>query len=70
MLVFQRRPGERLVIGGDTVVTILEASRTRVSVGIEGPQSADREEVADSKYGQGYVARLIARLQANRGMAS
>jgi len=37
MLVLSRREGERLIIGGDVVVTIKQVHGKRVQVGIEAP---------------------------------
>lgn len=47
MLILTRRVGESIVIGDDIVVTIVEAGRDHVRVGIEAPRSVDvhRQEV-------------------------
>jgi carbon storage regulator len=49
MLVLSRRQGERVVIGRDIVITVLEAPGGRVRLGIEAPQGTPihREEVFD-----------------------
>ena len=39
MLVITRRPGEKIVIGDDIEVTVLESGRGRVRFGIEAPKS-------------------------------
>jgi carbon storage regulator len=39
MLILTRRAGESIVIGDDIVVTIVEAGRDHVRVGIEAPRS-------------------------------
>jgi carbon storage regulator len=39
MLTFTRRPGDRIVIGGDVVVTILDVGGGRVRVGVTAPRS-------------------------------
>jgi carbon storage regulator len=47
MLILTRRAGESIVIGGDVVVTIVEAGRDQVRVGIEAPRNVavHRQEV-------------------------
>ena len=37
MLVLSRKPGEKLVIGQDITITVLEANGNRVRLGIEAP---------------------------------
>ena len=37
MLVISRKPGEKLFIGEDIVVTVLEAAGNRVRLGIDAP---------------------------------
>ena len=37
MLVLSRREGEKLIIGGDIIVTIKQVQGKRVQVGIEAP---------------------------------
>jgi carbon storage regulator len=37
MLVLSRKPGEKLVIGDNITVTILEVSGNRIKVGVEAP---------------------------------
>lgn len=37
MLVLSRTTGERIVIGNDIVVTVLEVGRGRIRLGIEAP---------------------------------
>lgn len=39
MLVLTRKPGEKLVIGHDIVVTVLEVRGNHVKIGIEAPDS-------------------------------
>ena len=39
MLVLSRKPGEKVHIGGDIVVTVLEVKGNRVRIGIEAPRS-------------------------------
>jgi carbon storage regulator len=47
MLVLTRRRGERIMIGDDIVVTVIEVSGDQVRIGIEAPRSVGvyREEV-------------------------
>lgn len=61
MLVIQRKPGQRVVIAGRTVLTIIASSTGRVSLGFDGPDSVHREEVAEQRE-PGIMARLLQRL--------
>jgi carbon storage regulator len=47
MLVLTRRNGQSLRIGDDIIVTVLEATRDQVRIGIQAPRSigVHREEV-------------------------
>ena len=47
MLILTRRAGESIVIGDDIVVTIVEAGRDHVRIGIDAPRSVavHRQEV-------------------------
>lgn len=47
MLILARRPGERVVIGDEILVTVMEISGSTVRLGIEAPQgiSIFREEI-------------------------
>jgi carbon storage regulator len=47
MLILARRPGERVVIGENILVTVMEVSGNTVRLGIEAPQgiSIYREEI-------------------------
>ena len=47
MLILTRRTGESIVIGDDVVVTIVEAGRDTVRIGIDAPRhiSVHRHEV-------------------------
>lgn len=49
MLVLSRKPGERLLIGDDVVVTIVRIGPNNVRLGIEAPRemSIVREELVD-----------------------
>lgn len=62
MLVLSRKPGEKIVVGSDVVITILDSSRGRTKIGIEAPtdvrvrrgELVEREQlaVADAIAGQ------------------
>ncbi len=47
MLILTRRPGERVVIGEDVLVTVMEVSGQTVRLGISAPQGLPiyREEI-------------------------
>ena len=49
MLVLTRKPGERLVIGGNIVVTVVSVRGGHVRIGIEAPRDVPirREELGD-----------------------
>ncbi len=51
MLVLSRRIGERLVIGANTTVTVIEVRGGQVRLGIEAPPEIPvrREEVATKR---------------------
>ena len=50
MLVLTRKPGERLLIGDDIVVTILDARGDGIRIGIDAPRGIriHREAVVDA----------------------
>lgn len=47
MLVLSRKKGERIMIGDDVVITMVEIRGDKVRIGIEAPDdvAVDREEV-------------------------
>ncbi len=47
MLIVTRRPGEKIVIGDDVVLTVMEVAGQTVRLGIEAPKSLPvyREEI-------------------------
>ena len=48
MLVLSRKVGERIMIGDNVIVTVVNNSRGSVSLGIEAPRevAVNREEIA------------------------
>jgi carbon storage regulator len=50
MLILNRKLGERIVIGSELTVTVLEVRGNRVKLGFEGPPEIPihREEIHDS----------------------
>lgn len=53
MLVLSRKPGERILIGNDIEIVVVEADVHRVRLGIKAPPEVriDRSEVAERRYG-------------------
>lgn len=51
MLIFTRRPRERIMIGDNIVITIQECHKGQVRLGIDAPReiSVDREEIYERK---------------------
>ena len=51
MLVLSRKFDQRIVIGGNIVITVVEIQRDRVRLGIEAPENVviDREEIHELK---------------------
>ena len=49
MLIIARKPGEKITIGDDTVITLLEVKDNQVRLGIEAPRhiTIHRQEVYD-----------------------
>lgn len=54
MLVLSRKPGESIVIGDNTVITVLRSSDHQVRIGIAAPRelSIARAELIDTKTGE------------------
>lgn len=48
MLVLSRKLGEKLIIDGNIVVTVVKIDRNQIRIGIEAPSSVSvvREEIA------------------------
>jgi carbon storage regulator len=49
MLIISRKPGEKITIGDDTVITLVEIKDNHVRLGIDAPRhiSVHRQEVYD-----------------------
>jgi carbon storage regulator len=47
MLIITRRPGEKIMLGDDTVIEVIEVSGSSVRIGIDAPRSIPvyREEI-------------------------
>jgi carbon storage regulator len=47
MLIITRRPGEKIMLGDDTVIEVIEVSGSSVRIGIDAPRSLPvyREEL-------------------------
>jgi carbon storage regulator len=47
MLIITRRPGEKIVLGDDTVVEVIEVTGSSVRIGLDAPRSVPvyREEI-------------------------
>ena len=47
MLIITRRPGEKIMLGDDVVIEVMEVSGSSVRVGIQAPKSVPvyREEI-------------------------
>jgi len=77
MLVLSRKPGEKLVIGDDVVLTINRISGNRVAIGIEAPRDVRivrgelvRNQVASDKASGGGHPNSASMGQANVAVAS
>lgn len=69
MLVLSRKRGERVVIGRDIVITVIEARDGRVRLGFEAPQETliHRQEVFEKIAGPRpeFPTRVIAKGQSS-----
>jgi carbon storage regulator len=54
MLVLSRKTSERICVGGDVFIEVVEVKGDRVKLGITAPRetSVDREEVFEAKLAQ------------------
>lgn len=61
MLILTRKVGESIVIGDDVTVTVVEASRDQVRLGVDAPRhvSVHREEVYAQISRENEAARAI-----------
>lgn len=64
MLCLSREPNESVIIDGQTVVTVLSVSGSRVKLGIQAPGSVRvlRDEIAAEELGESRVRRLLSHL--------
>jgi carbon storage regulator len=62
MLVLSRKEGQRIVIGGDIVITIVDTRAGRVRIGVEAPPhvSVHREEISQRIQSQQPLEHLSA----------
>ena len=65
MLVLTRKRGQRICVGNNIVVTVLQTQKGRVRIGIDAPEhvAVHREEVWDEiteHYNQDFPAPLVS----------
>lgn len=62
MLILTRRAGEQIVIGDDIVVTVIEAGRDQVRIGVEAPRhvAVHRHEVYEEIVAENRAAGAVA----------
>jgi carbon storage regulator len=60
MLVLTRRCGERIVIAGDVVVTVVAIEGNKIRLGIDAPPSVpvDRQEIHERRVAEAKAAQL------------
>ena len=65
MLVLSRKPGERIHIGSDIVVTVLDVSGKLVRIGIDAPESVNilRAELKEQIEHENKLAAAKSRYQ-------
>jgi carbon storage regulator len=73
MLLITRRAGERIVLGDDIIIEVMEVSGTQVRVGIHAPRSVPvyREEIweavkAENRAAAGASPDVLARVKKPR----
>ena len=51
MLVLSRKIGERIMIGKDIIITVIDINRSKIRIGIEAPNQVPvyREELLDGQ---------------------
>lgn len=61
MLILTRKTGESIVIGDDIVITVVDAGRDQVRIGIEAPRSVSvhRHEVYQQISNENEAARAV-----------
>jgi carbon storage regulator len=61
MLIITRRPGERIVLGDDIVVTVMEISGQTARIGIAAPRALPvyREEIWDAVKAENQAAAAV-----------
>jgi carbon storage regulator len=80
MLVMKRRAGESILIGDDIEIHLAHIGRTRVKIGIQAPRNIpvvakevklvrDQNRAAAESHLDGALARLVARVSANKTQA-
>jgi carbon storage regulator len=62
MLLITRRAGERIVLGGDIIIEVMEVTGTQVRVGIHAPRSVPvyREEIWEAVKAENQAAAEAA----------
>lgn len=81
MLMITRRAGERVIVGGDIVITLVEVSGQTARIGIDAPKSLPifreeiwvevmRENEAAAKAAAGPLPDIVAPLSAPAGTAA
>ena len=62
MLIITRRPGEKIMLGDDVVVEVIEVSGSNVRIGIAAPKSVPvyREEIWDAVRQENQAAAKVA----------
>jgi carbon storage regulator len=62
MLILTRKLGERITIGDDIVITLLEIKGAQVKLGIEAPKSISihRENLESSKVSESDLSRATS----------
>jgi carbon storage regulator len=62
MLVLSRKPGEKVVIGGNITITVVELKSGRTRIGIEAPADVIilRDELVTEQEGRGLATGLKA----------
>ena len=71
MLIITRRPGEKIMLGDDVVVEVIEVSGSNVRIGIAAPKSVPvyREEIWTAVKEENAAAARLLRRRSCRGSA-